>query len=109
MHPTPVSIGFKLDSGQLIYQIGTDGGLMEYPIGVKEIILAPAERADVIIDFTNLEEKNIIMKNDAPAPFPDGDPANAVGIVMEFRVSLPLTSIDTSVIPSLYGAFSKDK
>ncbi|QNU05483.1 multicopper oxidase family protein [Peribacillus butanolivorans] len=98
---------FKLDSGQLIYQIGTDGGLMEYPIGVKEVILAPAERADVIIDFTNLEEKNIIVKNDAPAPFPDGDPANAVSIVMEFRVSLPLTSIDTSVIPSYMEPFPK--
>jgi spore coat protein A len=90
----------KLDTEQLIYQIATDGGLMEYPIGIKEIILAPAERADVIIDFTNLEGKNIIVTNDAPAPFPDGDPGNAVGIVMEFRVSLPLTSIDTSVIPA---------
>ena len=34
---------------------------MQHPIGVKEIMLAPAERADVIIDFTNLEGKNIIM------------------------------------------------
>lgn len=99
----------KLDSGQLIYQIATDAGLMEYPIGIKEIILAPAERADVIIDFTNLEGKNIIVTNDAPAPFPDGDPANTVGIVMEFRVSLPLTSIDTSVIPAYMVPFPKIK
>lgn len=97
----------KLDSGQLIYQIGTDGGLMEYPIGIKEIILSPAERADVIIDFTNLEGKRIIVTNDAPAPFPDGDPANAVGTVMEFRVSLPLTNIDTSVIPQYMEPFPK--
>ncbi|WP_245645028.1 hypothetical protein [Peribacillus loiseleuriae] len=73
---------------------------MEYPIGIKEIIFASAERADIIIDFTKLAGKNIIVTNDAPAPFPDGDPANAVGIVMEFRISLPLTSIDTSVIPA---------
>ncbi|SFD52762.1 spore coat protein A [Bacillus sp. OV194] len=89
----------KLDSGQLIYQIGTDSGLKEYPVGIKEILLAPAERTDVIIDFTNLEGKNIIMTNDAPAPFPDGDPANVVKIIMQFRVSIPLSSIDTSVIP----------
>ncbi|HER2171200.1 TPA: multicopper oxidase domain-containing protein, partial [Streptococcus pyogenes] len=98
---------FKLDSGQLIYQIGTDGGLMEYPIGMKEIILAPAERADVIIDFTNLEGKNIILKNDAPAPFPDGEPENVVDTVMEIRVTLPLLSIDTSVIPSYMKPFPK--
>jgi spore coat protein A len=91
----------KLDSGQLIYQIGTDGGLMQHPIGVKEIMLAPAERADVIIDFTNLEGKNIIMQNDAPAPFPTGNPPdNNTGTVMQFRVTLPLASVDTSVIPA---------
>lgn len=92
----------KLDSEQLMYQIATDGGLLEYPIGIKEIMLAPAERADVIIDFTNLEGKNIIMKNDAPAPFPGGikpDP-NTVGQVMQFRVTLPLSSVDTSTIPA---------
>jgi spore coat protein A, manganese oxidase len=97
----------KLDSGQLMYQISTDSGLMEYPIGIDEILLAPAERADVIIDFTNLEGKNIIMTNDAPAPFPAGDPANAVGTVMQFRVSLPLSSIDTSVIPHYMEPFKK--
>jgi spore coat protein A len=99
----------KLDSGQLIYQIGTERGLMEYPIGVKEIMLAPAERADVIIDFTNLVGKNIIMTNDAPAPFPTGDPPNpnTVGTLMQFRVTLPLSSIDTSVIPSYLGPLPK--
>ncbi len=39
-------------------------------------MLSPAERADVIIDFTNLEGKNIIMTNDAPTPFPSGVPVD---------------------------------
>jgi spore coat protein A len=72
-------------------------------------MLAPAERADVIIDFTNLVGKNIIMTNDAPAPFPTGDPPNpnTVGTLMQFRVTLPLSSIDTSVIPSYLGPLPK--
>lgn len=98
---------FKLDSHQLFYQIGTDGGLMEYPIGINEILLAPAERADVIIDFTNLNGKRIIMKNDAPAPFPNGEAKNMIDTVMEFRVELPLSSIDTSIIPSYLRHFRK--
>lgn len=93
----------KLDSEQPMYQIATDGGLMQHPIGVKEIMLAPAERAEVIIDFTNLEGKYIIMTNDAPAPFPTGN-GNQInentGTVMQFRVILPLSSVDTSVIPA---------
>ncbi|CAK6481206.1 Spore coat protein A (plasmid) [Peribacillus frigoritolerans] len=69
--------------------------------------MAPAERADVIIDFTNFEGKNIILKNGAPAPFPDGEPENVVDTVMEIRVTLPLLSIDTSVIPSYMKPFPK--
>lgn len=100
----------KLDSGQLMYQIGTDRGFMEYPIGIKEIILSPSERADVIIDFANLDGKNMILTNDAPAPFPDGEPTNKdTGTIMEFRVTLPLSSIDTSVIPSYLSSFPKMK
>lgn len=97
----------RLDSNQLIYQIGTDGGLMEYPIGVTEIMLAPAERADVIIDFTNMSGKSIHMMNDAPAPFPQGELPNpdTVGMIVKFNVSLPLVNIDTSVIPQYLQAY----
>lgn len=96
----------KLDSGQLLYQIATDSGFMEYPIGVKEILLAPAERAEIIIDFTNLEDKHIIMINDAPAPFPTGAPPDEnTGTVMQFAVTLPLSSVDTSVIPANMAPF----
>jgi spore coat protein A, manganese oxidase len=91
----------KLDSGQLMYQIATDGGFMQHPIGVTEIMLSPAERAEVIIDFTNLEGKNVIMTNDAPTPFPSGVPVDEnTDTVMQFRVALPLSNIDTSVIPA---------
>ncbi|MFO1446048.1 multicopper oxidase domain-containing protein [Bacillus sp. Bva_UNVM-123] len=100
----------KLDSGQLMYQIATDSGFMQYPIGIKEIVLAPAERVEVIIDFTNLEGKNIVVTNDAPVPFPRGDPVNEnTGTVMQFRVTLPLSNVDTSAIPAFMIPFPKIK
>ncbi len=94
-----------LDSGQLFYQIGTDSGFLERPIGVGSLLLAPAERLDVIIDFSNMEGKAIVVKNDAPTHFPNGDPVDpkTTGIVMEFRVSQSLSGIDTSVIPAYMG------
>jgi spore coat protein A len=61
---------FKLDSGQPFFQIGTDGGLLEKPIKVSQILLAPAERADVIVDFSKFTGKTITMTNDAAAPLP---------------------------------------
>lgn len=95
----------KLDSGQLFFQIGTDSGFLERPVGVPMLLQAPAERVDVIIDFSNLQGRNIIMTNDASTHFPSGIPPRkeTTGIVMEFKVTKPLSSIDTSVIPAYLG------
>ncbi|MCX6923349.1 MAG: multicopper oxidase domain-containing protein [Verrucomicrobia bacterium] len=40
------------------------------------LLLAPAERADVLIDFRGFEGKKLVLYNDAPAPFPGGDIRN---------------------------------
>ncbi len=44
--------------------------------GPFNLLLGPAERADVIIDFKFLAGQSFILYNDAPAPFPGGDPRN---------------------------------
>ncbi|MEO2078413.1 MAG: multicopper oxidase [Bacillus sp. (in: firmicutes)] len=95
----------SLDSSQLFYQIGTDSGFLEQPIGVKTLLIAPAERMDIIIDFSNMEGKTILLKNDAPTHFPSGEPTDpdTTGSVMQFRVTKPLSMIDTSVIPAYLG------
>jgi spore coat protein A len=80
-----------LSSGQKFLQIGSDGGLLDAPVELTQLLLAPAERADVIVDFSDarLRGKTIVMENDANAPFPDGDPVDprTSGRVMAFRVS----------------------
>src|SRR5512137_2824577 len=72
--------------GPAITQIGTEGGYLAKevryvtsaltafnPATLKgNLILAPAERADVVIDFSAFAGKDIIIYNDAPAPFPGG-------------------------------------
>ena len=40
------------------------------------LLLAPAERADLIVDFSPFKGKKIILYSDAPAPFPTGDVRN---------------------------------
>jgi spore coat protein A, manganese oxidase len=99
----------KLDSGQLFFQIGTDSGFLERPVGVKSILIAPAERVDVIVDFSNLEGKSIILSNDAPTHFPNGDPVEkeTTAFVMQFKVTKRLSSVDTSVIPSFMGSIHR--
>jgi len=80
-------------------QIGSDGGLLPAPVMLTQLLIAPAERLDVVIDFSGLEGKSFLLGNDAPAPFPDGDdivPAE----VMLFRVSKRLERRDTSRVPA---------
>ncbi|WP_133240247.1 laccase [Dehalogenimonas alkenigignens] len=75
--------------------IGTEGGFLPMPAVVPQrpidwnvdvttfnagivnsfsLALGPAERADVIVDFSQYAGKTLIVYNDAPAPFPAPDP-----------------------------------
>ncbi|MED3564170.1 multicopper oxidase [Bacillus xiapuensis] len=98
-----------LDSGQPFFQIGTDSGFLERPVKVQSQLLAPAERADVIVDFSNMAGKTIVMKNNARTHFPIGDPVDpdTTGTVMQFRVTKPLSSMDLSVIPTFMGTIPR--
>lgn len=95
----------SLDSGQPFYQIGVEGGLFEHPVKVHQILLAPAERADIIVDFKGMEGRNILLTNRAPTPFPGGEPAapDTTGQIMQFRVTVPLGDEDMSSIPRNLG------
>jgi FtsP/CotA-like multicopper oxidase with cupredoxin domain len=68
-------------------QIGTDSGLMPKPVRRSHILLGPAERADVIVDFAGAEGESIELRS---GPRHDGhdDPGSKpyVGAVMQFRV-----------------------
>ena len=81
-------------------QIGTEGGFLPAPVvlenqpinwnadvttfnagnvlnqrdGGGTLMLGPAERADVVVDFSKFAGKTLILYNDAPAPWPCSDP-----------------------------------
>ncbi len=82
-------------------QIGTEGGFLSRPAKVpsdvpfgfvvppdpntgqtdpskvlKSLLVAPAERPDVLVDFSGYAGKKVILYGDAPAPFPSGDDRN---------------------------------
>lgn len=117
-----------------IWQIGSDGGLFDKPVDINSFIpftynpsnlcppadpnlgpvfksprlfISPAERMDIIIDFSGHEGEVFTLKNNAPAPFPSGGTEllpDVEGVVMQFRVTKPLSSPDTSFNPALPGA-----
>jgi spore coat protein A len=83
--------------GPAFIQIASEGGVLPAPVvmnnppiqiptecdgsvdadGPFNLLMAPAERADLIIDFSSVPiGSNLILYNDAPAPFPGGDTRN---------------------------------
>ncbi|HEY4682569.1 MAG TPA: multicopper oxidase [Candidatus Acidoferrales bacterium] len=90
--------------GPVFNQIGNEGGFLPELVALNEILLGSAERADVIIDFSGHEGKYFVLQNNAPSPFggvfdPSADEA-PLPEIMQFRVTLPLSGMDTSSLPS---------
>lgn len=84
-----------LSSGQEIFQIASDNGLLEAPVKVSGgVLIAPGERKELIIDFSNpsLKGQTIVVRNHAKMPFPRGSTVNprTTGRIMAFRVSKSL-------------------
>ncbi len=102
------------------HQIGTDGGLLPNPAALNKLLLAPAERADLIVDFSGLEGRIVTLANDAPAPFPGWEQINSrhprLYELMQFRVTRALSSKEssfsipvTTVSPSLHESKDESK
>ncbi|HSI97533.1 MAG TPA: multicopper oxidase [Gaiellaceae bacterium] len=98
----------RLSNGHPFWQIGSEGGFIRAPVELEELLLAPAERADVIVDFTSVPVgTEIVLENIAPdepfgggAPGIDFEPANpdTTGQVMQLRV-VAAVGVDTSLPP----------
>src|SRR5690606_37734834 len=51
---------FELSNSQPFYQIASDGGFLEEPVEMTSIRMSPAERAEILVDFSKLETGDII-------------------------------------------------
>ena len=68
-------------------QIGTDLGWLAAPAAVRDVTLAPAERADIVVDFSNLAGQDVELRT---MPLPPGVVSPATPLarsgIMQFRV-----------------------
>jgi spore coat protein A len=95
---------WNLDFHAPTYVIGKDDGYLDAPVQVDEVLFAPGERVDVVVDFGGSDGDVITVTNDAPIPYPDGlvPGLDQPGMdeVMQFRVTVPLRGRDTSCDPA---------
>jgi bilirubin oxidase len=98
------------DPALSFWQIGSDGGFLPAPVQLSQLLMSPAERMDVIVDFSVLPPgTEVILQNLAPdEPFGGGEPEDdfepadpaTTGQVMQFRV-VSAKGVDHSTPPNL--------
>ncbi|HEX5642946.1 MAG TPA: multicopper oxidase domain-containing protein [Thermoleophilia bacterium] len=103
-------LDFSAITGAEVWQIGNEGGFLSAPVNItglgNQLLMGLAERADLIVDFTNVPAGNYVLGNvGADAPFgglpiegPElADPAST-GQIMQFRVG-PVLAPDATTPP----------
>jgi spore coat protein A len=86
-------------AGPDVWQIGADGGMWDRPVRRDDIVLAPGERADVLVDFAGHANRRMVLRNDAPEE-PVVTPAPALEQVMQFRVGSSVTRRGPRSVPT---------
>src|SRR5665648_578465 len=106
------------------YQIGADGGFLADVVEQEDLLMGPAERADVIVDFSELpvgtEVTMLNLAGDEPfgggqpvVDFPAADP-QTTGQIMKFVVvegqgADPSTPVEELVLPDINGLGEADE
>lgn len=105
-------LDFSRIPGVEVWQIGNEGGFLAAPVNLtatngNRLLMGLAERADLVVDFTNVRRGNYVLRNVGPdEPFGGGipdvdfdvaDPAST-GQVLQFRV-VPAVAPDPTTPP----------
>lgn len=82
--------------------IGTDLGLLNAPVTVSRLSIAPGERIDALVDFSNQSNRIFILGNNAPGTFrrPLVVDPQTTGRIMAFRVGAMVTDTANNAIPA---------
>ena len=110
---------FGFEDGRQFSQVGTDGGLLPAPVTMSNLTLAPAERAEIVVDFSDGAAVRLLSGPDENSPMagmgggmgrmsgmvasPDAD-SNGVFEVMSFSVNASLAGKIATLASTLAGA-----
>jgi spore coat protein A, manganese oxidase len=86
---------YRFSFGKLLpfQQIGTEQGFLPAPAAGQRVVMAPAERVDLVFDFAPHAGENILLRSDAFE-------------IMQFRVAAKGTP-DNSSLPPVLRSFSR--
>jgi len=97
------NIGFE--DSRHFFQIASDAGLLDVPVSLTRLILAPGERAEILVDL-NGEEGNVVHLKSFGSDLPNGYPGGRS--MMMGGSNGPLDGRDISLLKINVGARTAD-
>ncbi len=85
---------FSLASGQHLHLIATEAGFMPSSTALKEITLAPGERVEVLVDFTDVNNDSLVSATVSNSPMMGGGQRGGMFEVQKF-------SVDSRISPKI--------
>ena len=96
-------------NGMPFIQIGSDGGYLKAPVQLTSLLLSPAERVDILVDFSSIPAgQKVILQNSALESFSQVN-VHTVGQILQFSVNnktgFTPKQLPTNLNPTLIGDF----
>jgi FtsP/CotA-like multicopper oxidase with cupredoxin domain/plastocyanin len=91
------SYDFRFSDGRPMVQVGNGSALLPTPVTRTDVLLGPAERADVVVDFGRDLGKKLVLESVARVDGRPGGIGTPTTPVMQFRVQKRVT--DASAVP----------
>jgi FtsP/CotA-like multicopper oxidase with cupredoxin domain len=77
----------QFSNGMSFIQVGSDGGYLKAPVTLTSLLMAPAERADIIVDFSNLEAGQKVIFQNTSLISATAEQTQTLGQIMQFTAN----------------------
>ncbi|GAB3796989.1 multicopper oxidase family protein [Virgibacillus kimchii] len=102
---------FRLNTGDSFVQIATDGGFLNEPVTLDEITLTPSERAEIVVDFSELDTENelALIDDDGAVLLPfevsdqSGEDSSIPGEMNDFSITEEEMNLPVTKEVELFG------
>jgi spore coat protein A len=99
----------SFSNGMPFTQISTEGGYLKSPAQLTSLLIAPAERADILVDFSNIPAGTKIVLQNFAGFQESEENAQTTGQIMQFTVTdekgFTPNQLPTNLNPTLTGDF----
>ena len=106
----------SFDDGRALHWIATEGGLLDAPVPLRSLSLAPEQRAEVLVDFSDGRKATLVTEADANASMMGGtatrlpgagSPSNAKAPVLVFEPGNSVAGATRSAIPTRLANYER--